>query len=756
MIEKIQKQYIFDDAVKQGIYDDDLIHVPQIVQQLLGKTDYVARKYGVPLAPVYSATVDSPIDVSRIIAFFTGLRRDHQVLDTAVTEMEVLISYLSKNMLAREEMVKTRVSNLQKFVNANSAASNGNANWFFTESFHDVSTINLGLSSIWVDTKQGVCFIPDQSDENIVPPSQIQLVDYIQPSGCTFVNTTPQQSFDGSNLTGWKAYLVQDVAPSYTVSIPQTKITYISLDPIGFGVKIKVEVFTDQWISVISDNIYSQSTFPVGQNNVTQVRVTIQNADSTLPKTIGLKNVVLYTASSNRFASLFSTALHPDVLFTDLKVSLTDDLPNGTEINCFYSLGASSLWTPIDPETWVTVVQNNTVVVNDLSGYNFLLAPSLSSSNGLFSYLVSTTSPCISPDVGLMDTGVNQMEVSAVKVDFSVTGEFPHNPTPADFNNGAINTTWSSFAPLASVSGMILAQPYGTNFTSVLNYNQPLIKYRFTDTVNLPYGDLTIVPLNGNNALSAMQYGFVYSFKCRLYCLKQQLVNIGKYWFLQGYRKLTSRTTYRQLGKAYSAFSLLVNGIKVAGDTRPYTIFDSFDATRINAADYNVSNLEEGAANGIDFSFQLQPGWNDVELLISLNDPLLSFSQDAQEVGDPYVQLSIYPNFFNYSFQADYFISQLVGSGQVKPLSQFDLMWNTPKNLKYWGWSPDDMRVIQFNSTSLPKIDNFYGGEYPNHRLTYQGNSNTETQDLFVRLDFHRTETGDISPILHNYSVFAR
>lgn len=779
MIERIQKQYIIEDAIKQGIYTSDIVHIPQVIQQLLGNTDYSYRKYGVPLAPTYTANVDEQIDISKIISFFSGLKRDHQVLESSINEVETLITHLSNSISSKEEMIKIRTSNLQKFASANGLSNANKANWIFTETFHDLSTIDTVNSTLWVDTKEGVCYIPDKSSDNIIPPAKIKLANYSMPTGCNFLGTSPTQSFDGSTSTGWKVYLVSDVSAQCVVSFDPTNITYISFDPIGFGNKIVVEAYTDTWKTIIQDVIYSRTTFPVGLQNVTQIRITLSNGDSTLPKVIGLGNVTFFTSDSNKFGSVYSTELTPDKNFTNVKLTLDADIPTGAIVNAFYSVytpsnpSASSMWIPIKPDVWDSYytnkysstlysLNNSTQVIGDEFRSNFLTNSSLI--NGLYNYTENAlkASPALSASNGTIALGVDQIEVSASRVDHSILGEFPHNPIPQDIANGITKTTWNTPGNLVAVSGLILAQPYGADLSASVNFNNSIVRQRLVDSTSFPYGDLTIIPLVGSSAYNPMQYGYVYSFKCQIYSLKQQIVNIGKYWFLQGYRKSSNKTTYRQLGKSYGAFNLFINGVKVAGDTRPYTIFDGKDSNLLGTPSYSTSDLENGATEGVDFSFSLIPGWNTIELYVSLNDPAISYSGvDNNETlaagGSPYMQLSLYPNFFNKVFQSDYFITDVVGSGEIPPIDQFDLMWNVPKNLKYWSWDPFTLNTLLFSSISLPKIDNFYQGEYPNHRLSYQGfgvnNPGAGVQNIKVRLDCYSSSVGNISPLVHNYNL---
>ncbi len=63
MIERVQKQVLFEEAARKGVVGSQLLQVPDILKRLIGVNDIGTRVYGGPLSPLYTAKEGQFIDV---------------------------------------------------------------------------------------------------------------------------------------------------------------------------------------------------------------------------------------------------------------------------------------------------------------------------------------------------------------------------------------------------------------------------------------------------------------------------------------------------------------------------------------------------------------------------------------------------------------------------------------------------------------------------------------------------------------------
>ena len=540
---------------------------------------------------------------------------------------------------------------------------------------------------------------------------------------------------------GVSYYLILPVNVVNVYNFNAEDVSSISLTPIGFGVNTLVEVYYNNgWQTVVNDVLYQKATYPVGYTAVSSVRITISNSNQTFPKLIGIGDLTLFTSNKQKQAQLYSVELQPTNAFSSVQLNYQSTIPSNTSINSFVSIDNIN-WLPVTNGSWVNVTSTNTPYVSDIGSTNWLT--SSNSLNNLYEYLVGSAS--VSTTNGQMSFGINQFEVSATRQ--SSFGQFPYVPSLGDFNNGNILTTWCTPQSISTGTSELI-QPYGTDYSQTLynlNSTQSLVRYRTVDSLNQPYGQLDIVPTLSTPGNNPLQFGFIYKFECNLYCLQAQTVDIGKYWFYQGYRSRTSGVTFRQLNKSYCSFNLYVNGNQVVGDSQPYTVWDT--------ADTSGSYIETGGENGVGFTFGLNQGWNTFTIVVCSTDPNIYYNTDNNTLGNPYLQLSLYPNIFSNLFSTNYNISYINGSKNQTPLDMFDLTWNTTPSLKVWGWNPFDLRYVVFNQKNLVAIDNYYLGELPNHSLQYTSLYNSVPSNLWARFDYLSDSQLLTSPILNGYSL---
>jgi hypothetical protein len=170
---------------------------------------------------------------------------------------------------------------------------------------------------------------------------------------------------------------------------------------------------------------------------------------------------------------------------------------------------------------------------------------------------------------------------------------------------------------------------------------------------------------------------------------------------------------------------------------------------------YSDNTLETGAEQGTSFSIKLNRGWNTIDLHINaLNTNTLP--TDNFDQGAPYLQFTMTPTVFDTEWQQVMAINQVLGSGERKAVSEFDLLWNLPQSPTFWAWTPDRAGVL-FNTNSVRTVDGFMEGVYPTSQLSYMGvNVSQEISNLYLRMDMERDERSLTGPILDDYTLLVR
>jgi hypothetical protein len=736
--ERYQKTILFEEAAKRGLTESDILNIPEAYQKILGVSDIGIRQYGNPLTPVYTAKTGELIDIGRIAKFFVGLARDYKVIDFSATELENSLNYINYELWARMQLVKNRAKQLSLGAQTERLKVSTGAVWAHNESFSDTNLIDMETTTAWIDTSEGIAFLPMGGTDQTVPPADLNIISETAPEGGNFLGSSASMAFDGLNTTNWRASFVSPSSVAGCIAqlrIPRD-ITAISLDPVGFGIDVLVEVMENGvWQTAIKAIIYSKRTFPVERAQVTQIRVTFTSVDTALPKASGIREIVVYSAKSERFATIYSRLLRPAFPFTEVRVELDARIPNGAKITPYFSTD-NTVWTQINPGDWkalddlgTTNVAINQTLFNQISNYRGI-------------YGLSVATPSISEGEGLMEIGLNQIEVATFRKDWIEEGEAPHLLSLSDFSNQILLKTWTDAVKISlpvSATNERVIQNYGEDVSASIPRGTLLAFQRMVTEDS--YNEFSVVPLLGNVNQNTMQFNHNYRMRFHVYANQEVFYENGRYWFLQGYRQPNTRN-YREISKSYGSFALYINGELVAGDTAPYTI-------------YTDGSVEVGGTMGRPLTIKLSEGWNVVELCINVLDPS-AFYEDVFESGEPYLQISMTPSFFDPVFQHDVGITKILASGQQKPSSEFDLIWNLPKDLTYWAWS-EDRQTVLFNSHRTNAIDGFFNGSVPSYVLSYRGTTfGSESSNLYVRLDLEREESTRSGPILDNCKVLVR
>lgn len=740
MIEQTQKQILFEEVAKQAITQSKFLNTGAVYRELLGISDTTQQIYGFPLAPIYVAKDGDLIDIKRIAAFLKGTIRDFKVLDLALTTLEDKIIYTQMELWNKMQYFKAQARDIKNVAEAEASKLALGGRWSFADTFATADWVDQNLSTTWIDVAEGIVFLPALADVQTVAPKRIKLIQENVSPGNNLLGSTVLNAFDALESTVWHAAFVNDVQTVQgEIAIDYaTDITAIGIEPIGAGIIVTVEVYSgNEWTQVLKESLYSKTTFGVTLTKVERVRVTYSAGASTLPKVLGIKNIVLYTAQSANSADLYTLTLTPTTTFNELYLSYDALIPADASVRSFYTDSPSGKWKSIEPNVWISMTDTATThkTINAATPKVF--------TSGV--YKVDIEGQAINNISGELEVGVNQVEIAAFSSNWLLTGNHTKNLTPTDFTKENLLKTWVDVlsAPINGLNNGVQLQAFNLNTLSDSPY---FITRGGNLLVSSPRSDLDfdvlhLIPLVGDKSRNTLQSTYNYRIKYHFYCDNPYYFEQGSYWFLQGFRQTGTRT-YRQTGKSYGAFTVYLNNNLIAGDNIPYTIF-------------NNNTLESGAELGKPVSYKFAQGWNTIEMLVSIAS-IPDVTVDAGDIGDPYLQISLYPSIFDRDFQLQAGISKILASGVNKPITDFDLIWNTPVSPNFWSWT-DDRKSIYLNANSVKPIDGFLKGVYPTSQLIYTSIDFTQpTKDIRLRFNLTKSDSSSAGSILKSYKVMTR
>lgn len=736
IIERFQKKIIFEEAAQRAIRKDTVTNIANIYQEILGIRDIGQAKYGAPFAPLYTAKAGELIDIPRISKFFKGLTRDIKVLDFAITELENRLLFQGMEIWARTEMLKYKSDSVSKRARAEKSRINLGGLWTFVETFKSTEDLDMSQTTAWIDTSEGVAFLPASSTERAVAPQEIMVENPTTPPGGNFLGSNPSNAFDGLSSTSWRVLFPTGGQASVEARFQNPKdLATIKLDPVGFGVNVSVLVKSERegvWREVVDSTIYRKATFPLNEVGIRAARIVFSPANnSTLA---GFRDIVFDSVTSVREAKVFSNQIRSDTPFSQIKILVEGIIPPDSSVTPYFSTDAGSSWTKINHDEWLEVADSFNLVETVIP-----FPGGATRFGGLWQ--VPVTNKGVSPKNGILRSGEDQFEVAAFRKDWLEEGIMSKRLGPMDFEGEQIKTTWASIPHFSFSEDTPVVQNFGEDVaTSYGVLRGDVIAFSRRTTIS-QYNHLNFVPLLGNIDKDLMQPNFNYRFKVWFFAARDVVVDSARFWFYQGYRKAAART-FREVGKSYGSFSIYLNNELIAGESIPTTVFS--DGT-------SESKL------GTPFIMKIIKGWNVIEYFISVTHPLDTYSDTFVE-GDRYLQLSVTPCLFDPQFQLDFNLSRLLGSGEIKPSSDFDLLWNFTESPKYWGWAQDRASIL-FNfdpgSFGSDTIDGYFAGEMPKSTLIYSG-AQHEALDLWVRLDLERATSASAGPIVSEYRILVK
>jgi len=741
MIERIQKVALFEEASMKGIKTSSIQRIPEIFQEILGVSDVGRSPYGSPTMPVYKAQTGNPIEISRMAKYFVGVQRDLSVLNMSLNTLESNLNSINLEIWNRSQLVKNKSKDIKSKIENEKLRTSTLASWIFTETFNSITNVS-SASTAWFDTSEGIAFIPSLDSNRTILPQEITITSVNIPLSANQTGSQASFAFDGRNTTNWRVMFFTEETANISISFPKTNITSICLDPVGFGVEFELLLDNGTGFKSVSKSIiYSKSTYSLTFTDAVGMKIVFKSSSSTLPKIAGFRDITLYTSSSNDSCVIYSNLLKPDNPFSEIKIGYKGTIPSGSSVKFYYATDITGPWNLVSPDSWTSVDDASLASIN----VPFTAAVGTDSLGGLYGVsLGGLTTTNVGE--GVLHLGEDQVEVTAFKKDWREDGETSHIPDTKDFSN--LLRSWSNVVDTDLRNDSLQIQDYAKTIyplSNAINRNgQAMLFNRYATYTELgalaSYKQLCIIPLVGDKALQRMQYGFNYKLKFNVYCPTPFFYNESKYWFLQGYRAAGARS-YREIGKSFVAFSLYINGSAVLNDDKPYTI-------------YQDDSIETNGRNGITFPLSFQAGWNTVELMFTITDPA-QFGTDTYD-SDPYCQLLISPSIFDWNFRnsSEHEITRIVGSGEFKPVTEFDLTWNLPYDSQFWAWNKT-LDTILYNVKSKNVIDGYFSGADPSSLLIFKP-SVLEPSNLFIKTEMFKSNQTSSSPILDEYNVMTR
>jgi hypothetical protein len=742
LIENTQKTVLLDDAAKQGISRFELMSIPETYQKMLGSVD---KQFGMPMAPLYKAVTGEKINVESMSKFFKGFDRDVRVAKTALVDLKTRLEFTKNEFWVRTQILKNKANYLQHTADLEKYKGSNSAVWAYGDSFTSTALVDMVRSSAWIDTSEGIVFLPSSTEDSSITPQQITVAGFTWAPGSDPLGSSPALAVDGLENTSWKALFTAPGACSADFLFKDVvDLSTIQIDPTGYGMTATVSVDNGTgFVNIVQEVIYKKTTLIVSVQKAKRVRITFAPVDTILPKSVGIRNIRFFKNSSSNKASLYTSEITIPVTYSEMKLDFTGKIPASSAIKPYYSFD-NVKWNLVT-NGWMQVQDNPTITTS--------LDRSLVVKEGGYYSIPVDKNPRAFTSGSLL-IGKNQVEVTAFRKDYVALGEVPHTPTKNDFDSQDARKfkSWFSVPSLheRAYSNRIFVKPF-FNQTTVVKKGADILPFQYHVGEEI-YADMGFLMLQGGPANNICQPNHSYKTSFYVYSEQDYYVDFAKFFFYQGFRNRAFRT-FTDVGKVLGSFSIYVNGAVITSSSKPSTIYTTSDAD----GSYLEGGINGTAEQGTSFSYTIKKGWNLVEILLHSIEPTV-FGEDLGSDGyNPYLQLSLYPSLFDPAFQTDSGITKVVASGEEPPISEFELLWNAPQDYSFWAWSSTSTKIL-FNVWNTGAIDGALKGVGPNYDLIYQGVADNapSISSVRFRFDLLRDQTANAEPILEEYKFSVR
>jgi len=747
LITTTQKTVLLDEASRIGITRFQLDTIPATYKKLLGTPDIGMQQYGLPTAPIYLADFGADVSVQRMSKYFSGVYRDLRVADQALYDIENKIISFQYSLWARTQLLKNKAQTLQKSAAAEQSRSDNNASWSFSDSLTDTNWLDMSKTTAWIDCSEGIAFLPTVGPSSSVSSDLISITEQ-HSSGLDMLGSSADMAIDNSDSTNWRAMFTDatQMCSAVFTFTSALNISAVAIDPVGFGINVSIDADTGTgFTQIASEILYKKTTISTPVSAVKTIKISFTSFGAVLPKSAGMRSLRFILSGGADSASIVTKTIGVSVPYSQVLINYDATVPQGARLVPMISLDGL-LWKTLQAGVWTQVAPSSTPrVAIDPTAVSF--------DSGL--YKIKMDSLPESSSTGSMQIGADQVEVTAIRHDYTADGDIPHLPLPQDFDDLSTKsfTTWMGVPyrnARSTYPNHVYMLPYANQLPAVTR-GQNILPFEF-QVDGEAYKDFTILPMAGPIADRICQPNYSYKIVYNVYAENDYVIDNARYWFLQGTRSRVSKS-FKDAGRSYGAFSLVINDVMVASSSKPYTIYVEQD---------NGSYIEGGAAGmgeaGTRFTLSLKQGWNTVSIQVHTIDPLF-YGADATTPDGfaPYLQLSLNPSLFDTRVQDLAGVSKIVASGTVSPVNEFDLLWNTPRDRRFWAWS-DEGGYILFNSWGTTIIDGYICGTNPNYVLEYTGlpDAAPEFSQVIARLDLLRDQSTASGPLVNSYQIMVK
>ena len=722
-----QKTVLFDEASASSLKRFQVSSIPEVYLKLYGSTR--GSVTGAPITTLYEVDYRSVIKPKEISDFFVGLTRDYNVGHQSVEVLKEKLSSLRQEFWMLNQNIRNRAIRLKRDVESYANVKTLNGSWVLSDALDTTTNIDILNSTAWVDTSVGEASPPLVFDQFTEYASNAKIDYILYGPPVDFLGSQVSSIFDGVEGTSWRGlFSSPESIMGATVRFNEPlDIAGLQLDPVGYGVDISVEFDTGSgYKPAIKQVIYSKTTIGAASSNVLGLRVLLRPTNGNFPKAVGLRNVKIYKGTRELKSELRTTTLSVTSQFSSIRLDLDATTPPGSDVKAKITFSDGEI-VDLPSKTWVPIV-------NDTNKQLSIQANLLQRQDPYF--VASIAEPPLNTSTGSLWVGKNQVFVTAAQV---------------SLDSASLTTQKGCWFSVPTINertyvDRLYIKPDLPQTTSVVR-GANILPFQYTVEGEV-YKDFALL-LNHGGEKSVAQKNYTYKLEYKVFASKDTLIPDSKFFFLQGVRN-RALGSFTNTGKVYGSVTLTVNGDEKVSSSRPFTVY----STEVDGS-YIEGGIAGFGTKGTQFELPLMKGWNTVSVEIKTVDPALFITDDPNEV--PYLQAGFYPSLFDSKLQADVGITSVVANGEIKPTTDFSLLWEKDRSLLNWAWDTEFSSLL-FNTNKLNNLDGYLVGEFPNMSLVYESAPTIDAAKREFYLTFSFSQRTNLSgiPVLSGYTLYGK
>lgn len=728
IIKLVQQQKVSDITSNSILVSGSVSNLSkQFIQRFNEIINTTNFKAGLPVTVPYKAISGQEVNNTKLHHFFSSLSFDIDVLKESLDVIESKVTQNLDDANTNATLLSILTSEINEQLSAELRRLEDRSLWAFSDGFFTSTNIDFnGSSNIELDSLASIVTpkLTDKSEFNLIDRFFVTTESLPNP----IRGSNPNNILDLDSDSFW-GFLPNESNKNAVVTFEANRGTFLNIKTATIN-SINAKRLTVTFTSADSSEKVVEFTKPisikwVGLDKVVRISISLTGDEGVA---CGIKGLSLQTSDSVPNAVLKTKKLFTG-FFSQIFLSPEVDLSGKAKIDWQYSTNGT---------TWTTIPTNYWVLRQFISQITKQINYNLTTVYGtLFREAVSPSG--VDLNSAVLNVGKNQIEVSAVQAPKSL--KLDDIPTINLFSQQSNNVCWESPANAPTINDGATSISTTVECPVLLASSSGLSPvfqkglFLAGTTLTEKGSGLSFLPISGEK--NSMIRNYCYKFTYYVNSSVTQYIDNGLYYFVQGFLEPGSRPISESTYKLGS-FSMYVNDVLVAGSNIPGTIYKNLEADSL-------------ARDGTGFTFTLNQGWNKIDILIYI-PPIPAQFKPANSTD--YLQLTVFPEFLSTESQAKYQINEVLGSGQIKGDTIFDLTWKRPISPKYWAWDLDKSGIV-FNSKEADIIDGFFGGpsKNPISLLNYQGNGEITSTDLYLRALIYG---GKEFPIIDGYKIIVK